>query len=156
MIVRRAYVCDYCGSPHVSYREIVEIEGIALDETDPGKSILEFRDYEDDSEYCRDCHNETHTVEAFLFFHGDKLYEIVEDLNTSTFRIFEVPFEKEGLCLYFNGQPKLLFRGIKNEITDSLLQMLYGCNAAEEKRGLALQTLLRFAEQQPDGRKESV
>jgi hypothetical protein len=139
MVIRHLYVCRYCGSPRVEYKEIVKVGGISI--CDDG-GVIEDRDYDSDSEYCYDCEDETYTVDALLIVHDDKLYEIIEDYSIT---VFKVPYEKDGVCLYFNGKPKLLCECVYNDITKAMLSTMHNKNASEDEKRSALQALLQIA-----------
>lgn len=139
MVIRHLYVCRYCGSPRIEYREIVKVGGISI--CDDG-GVIEDRSYDYDSVYCYDCEDETYTVDALLIVHDGKLYEIIEFYNII---VFLVPYEKDGVCLYFNGKPMLLCECVYNDITKALLSTLYDKDASEDEKRSALQALLQLA-----------
>lgn len=149
MVIRHLYVCRYCGSPRIEYKEIVKVGGISI--CDDG-GVIEDRSYDYDSVYCYDCEDETYTVDALLIVHDDKLYEIIEFYNII---VFQVPYEKDGVCLYFNGKPMLLCECVYNDITKALLSTLYDKDASEDEKRSALQALLQLAETNEAGVKEN-
>ncbi|KXG75525.1 hypothetical protein AN618_18980 [Fervidicola ferrireducens] len=50
---------------------------------------------------------------------------VIEDYGIKLFRVLEVPYEKDGVCLYFNGKPKLLCECAYNDITEAMLSTLH-------------------------------
>lgn len=142
IIIKKAYVCKYCGSPYIEYCSDVQLQGF----TPSGQFIT--KDVYVNDDYCYVCDELVLTSEAVLIYiPAQLLLEIMLDKKKNLARVYLVPYElcDDGIC-FTDKQPTLLTKLGLDDFMQSVIQTIMDESVPEQNKLNILNTIVNLRE----------